>query len=74
MDLKSVKTASLVELICYLHKISNVQERNSIIYEITCRMYVPFNSDITFEELLIKNGYKQENQKTKKIFDKRKKF
>lgn len=54
-----LKTLSTVDLMRLLSLKKDSFEWNFIIYELTCRMYVPFNNEgISFDELLIRNGYK----------------
>ena len=52
-ELREMPTNKLIEL---LYILENQDQINIIAYELTCRMYVPFK-DITFDELLLKNGY-----------------
>ena len=67
MTLKELRTLPTVELVNKLNDEMYWEDWNHIIYEITCRMYIPFQGP-TFEELLIKNGYIiNENAKNKTI-------
>ena len=63
MTIEELRTAPLNKLIELLYVLDTQDKLNIVIYEITCRMYVPF-SDVSFDELLIKNGYvpKQPNK------------
>ena len=45
------------ELVDKISKAETQEEINRFVLELTYRMYVPFEGD-TFEELLVKNGYK----------------
>lgn len=55
LELRITPTAEL------MHRLSeeiSKEEYNAIIYELTCRMYVPFNNmGISFDDLLLQNGY-----------------
>ena len=67
MTLEQLKTLSTVELVNCLSMEEFSNDWNHIIFELTCRMYVPFNKEgISFDELLIRNGYvvKKEKEKT----------
>lgn len=57
MTLNQLRTMSTVELITWADSAPTQEERNVIIFELTCRMYVPF-SGVSFDELLLSNGYK----------------
>ena len=57
MRLDMIRTMSMKELLNQLESVSTQQERNIIIYELTYRMYVPFTG-VSFDELLLCNGYK----------------
>ena len=57
-----IHTASVVELIEAIDNAKDQSEINVIAYELTCRTYIPFSS-ITFEELLLRFGYKEANEK-----------
>jgi len=54
-NLKTVPTSKLVHILC---EEENQHVINAIAYELACRIYVPNNSQTTFEELLEKFGYK----------------
>lgn len=56
MTIEELRTASLNKLIELLCTIKEQDKLNIIIYEITCRMYVPFKGK-SFDELLLDNGY-----------------
>lgn len=58
MDQILLRTTPTVDL---MNILSNADDNktNQIIYEIACRLYVP-GTDITFEDLLSKLGYKEE--------------
>lgn len=65
MELGKIHTIPTVDLVNILTEIVEQEEKNIIIYELTYRMYVPFNSEVTFEELLLMNGYVPTNNKRK---------
>ena len=73
MTLEELRTISTVKLLDEMEKVKdNRIAWNRICYEITCRMYVPFKG-ISFEDLLLMNGYIKEEEKEKdKNFTKRK--
>ena len=56
MTKDNVRVMSLLNLVELLYTLENQEQINVVAYELTCRMYVPFG-DVTFEELLLKNGY-----------------
>ena len=58
------------ELVDAMAKAETQEQINRLALELTFRMYVPFK-DITFEELLIQNGYKiiEKTPKNKTFFD-----
>lgn len=65
MLMNKLKTLSTVDLVNLLSTIDEYElndddsqaEKNAIIYELTCRVYVPFMG-VSFDELLLENGYK----------------
>ena len=58
MTILELRTTSTVELMNRLSEQISKEEYNAIIYELTCRMYVPFNDmGLSFDDLLIQNGY-----------------
>lgn len=64
MLMNKLKTLSTVDLINLLSSINEYElnedfqaEKNAIIYELTCRLYIPFMG-VSFDELLLENGYK----------------
>ena len=61
MTIEELRITPLNKLIELLYIVEEQDKLNIIIYEITCRMYVPFG-DVSFDELLIKNGYIPKNQ------------
>lgn len=65
MELGKIHTIPTVDLVNILTEIVEQEEKNIIIYELTYRMYVPFNNEVTFEELLLMNGYVPTNNKRK---------
>lgn len=65
MELGKIHTIPTVDLVNILAEIVEQEEKNIIIYELTYRMYVPFNNEVTFEELLLMNGYVPTNNKRK---------
>lgn len=56
MTLEQIKTASLSDLFTYIETINDKAILNCIIYELACRIYVPF-SGVNFDDLLISYGY-----------------
>ena len=65
MTLNELRTTSSVKLLEEMEKVKdNPIEWNKICYELTCRIFVPFKG-ITFEELLLKNGYIIQDEKEK---------
>lgn len=64
MLMNKLKTLSTVDLVNLLSTIDEYElndddsqaEKNAIIYELTCRVYVPFMG-VSFDELLLQNGY-----------------
>ena len=59
MNIMQLKNLSTVDLVNSLSNDKNKEEWNAIIFELTCRMYVPFNEEgISFDDLLLRNGYK----------------
>ena len=65
MTLNELRTASPVKLLEEMEKVKdNPIEWNKICYELTYRIFVPFKG-ITFEELLLKNGYIIQDEKEK---------
>ncbi len=67
MTIEELRTAPLNKLIELLYILDTQDKLNIVIYEITCRMYVPF-SNVSFDELLIMNGYvpKEQNKEIKR--------
>lgn len=66
MTLLELRTAPLVDLMKRLGEEISKVEYNTIIYELTCRMYVPFNDmGISFDDLLLQNGYNYTETKHK---------
>jgi len=66
MTLLELRTAPTVELMKHLSEEISKEEYNAIIYELTCRMYVPFNNmGISFDDLLLQNGYNYTETKHK---------
>lgn len=67
--LKTLPTVDLVNLLSSIDEYEpneNFQaEKNAIIYELTCRLYVPFMG-VSFDELLLENGYKPIERKKDK--------
>ena len=64
MNIQKLRTLPTIKLISYLCAGEQTSDWNQIAYELTCRMYVPFNNEgISFDELLLKNGYIIENTK-----------
>ncbi len=58
MTILELRTASTVDLMSHLSEQISKEEYNAIIYELTCRMYVPFNDmGMSFDDLLLQNGY-----------------
>lgn len=58
MTILELRTASTVDLMSHLSEQISKEEYNAIIYELTCRMYVPFNDmGMSFDDLLLENGY-----------------
>ena len=69
MTLNKIKTTATANLVSAADKLTddNLAERNSIIYELVCRTYVPFTGT-SFDELLLTYGYqipKKEQEKGK---------
>jgi len=63
-----IRIAPLPEIMQRLSDTTDQRKRNILIYEIVHRLYVPFKSKQTFEEMLIQYGYKKlENNKVKKL-------
>ena len=56
MTIEELRTMPLNKLVELLYILEDQKQINIIAYELTCRMYMPFG-DVTFEELLLKNGY-----------------
>ena len=56
MTKDNVRVMPLLKLVELLYTLESQEQINVVAYELTCRMYVPFG-DVTFDELLIKNGY-----------------
>lgn len=67
MTIEELRTAPLNKLIELLYILDTQDKLNIVIYEITCRMYVPFSNE-SFDELLIMNGYvpKEQNKEITK--------
>lgn len=66
MNLVELRTAPLVDLMKRLGEDISKEEYNAIIYELTCRMYVPFNNmGVSFDDLLLQNGYNYTETKHK---------
>jgi hypothetical protein len=58
MTLLEIRTGSTIDLMNRLSEQISPEEYNMIIYELTCRMYVPFNDmGMSFDDLLLQNGY-----------------
>ena len=69
MTLNEIKTTGTANLVSAADKLTddNLVERNSIIYELVCRIYVPFTGT-SFDEMLLTYGYqipKKEQEKGK---------
>lgn len=64
MTIDDIRSASLVELGEMIKQADNKKLLNTIIYEIVCRIYVPF-SGISFDDLLLMHGYQIENKEDK---------
>lgn len=56
MTIEELKTAPLTKLMQLLNILEEQSQRNIVIFEIVCRLYVPFK-DKTFEEMLLELGY-----------------
>ena len=54
---KPVYEMSLLELVMAMNEAEDQKFINRLALEMTYRMYIPFEGD-TFEELLVKNGYR----------------
>ena len=66
MNLAELRVAPLVDLMKRLGENISKEEYNAIIYELTCRMYVPFNNmGVSFDDLLLQNGYNYTETKHK---------
>ena len=66
MTILELRTTSTVELMEKLSKQISPEEYNAIIYELTCRMYVPFNDmGLSFDDLLLQHGYYKNDTKHK---------
>lgn len=61
MNFREIRNASLVELSNAIDEIKSKEELNIIIFEIACRIYVPF-SEVSFDELLLSLGYLPKEQ------------
>lgn len=58
MTILELRTTSTVDLMSRLSEQISKEEYNAIIYELTCRIYVPFNDmGMSFDDLLLENGY-----------------
>ena len=66
MTIEELRTAPMNKLIELLYLVEDQTKLNIIIYELTCRMYVPF-SNVSFDELLLNNGYVPMNKESKEI-------
>ena len=64
IDIKTTPTMELIQILCEAQDQGVI---NSIAYELACRIYVPYVSDVTFEELLTKFGYRKEESQVKKL-------
>ena len=68
-EVRDLETVNLVKLLEIASQENNQTIINMAAYELTCRMYVPFNRDgLTFESILDGFGYKpieKENVKNK---------
>lgn len=56
MSLEELRTMPLNKLVESLYLITDSKMLNLVIYEIVCRIYVPFK-DKSFDELLLEFGY-----------------
>lgn len=64
MTILELRTTSTVDLMSRLSEQISKEEYNAIIYELTCRMYVPFNDmGLSFDDLLLQNGYYKNDTK-----------
>lgn len=64
-------TMSTIDLLNRLKEAMFLGEQsiiNIIAYEIVCRLYVPYNDKITFEEMLESYGYQKIEKKEKSKF------
>ena len=65
-ELRKISTIELIDYIAKCEKEGNQHWVNIFAYELTTRVYVPGNGEVTFEELLEKFGYKfNEKENTK---------
>ena len=64
--LRTVSTALLIDVLENSIKNNDQEIVNAIAYELAYRIYVPNHTE-SFEDLLLKLGYKEIEQKTKKL-------
>lgn len=55
----NLKTTPTVQLVNKIAETEDQSEINAIAYELACRIYVPNNSQTTFEQMLTNFGYKE---------------
>lgn len=65
-DIRTTPTAILINELCNEEEVGNQKEINNIAYELAYRLYVP-NDTVTFEDLLVKFGYKRIERHQKKL-------
>lgn len=67
-EIRLAPTVSLMNELTTLLEKGNQTEANIISYELACRLYVPFNKETSFEDMLLSFGYRPkevEQSKTK---------
>lgn len=65
MNLAELRLIPTITLTRYIEVCDNQAWKNLAIFELATRIYVPFNGEVSFDDLLMKLGYvdmrKQEN-------------
>lgn len=66
MTIEELRTMPLNKLIELSYILTEQKQLNIVIYEMACRVYVPFGEE-SFEELLLKFGYVPMERKNNEI-------
>lgn len=71
INLREVPLFKLATILDEAYIESNQEKINTIAYEIACRLYVPENGEVTFEDLLQRFGYVKIEKNDEKVLKRR---